>query len=100
MDVATLTAEQVEPLIGQPVSVATSQGALALTVDSVAPHSGDSRPDAAVRGGFTVTLSGPQSPMLEQGAWEITLPGLGAAALFLSPFDQTDTATRYEIIFN
>lgn len=100
MDVATLTADQVEPLIGQPVSVTTSQGTMALTVESVATHSGQSKTDTPRRTGFTLTLSGPQSPMLEQGAWDITLPGLGAAALFLSPFDQTDTATRYEIVFN
>ncbi|WP_417207639.1 DUF6916 family protein [Antarctobacter sp.] len=100
MDISTLTADKLEPLVGQPVSVATPEGALPLTLDAVAQHPDNTQPEDARRTGFTLTLSGPLSPMLQQGAWEITLPGLGVAALFLSPYNQTEDATRYEIIFS
>lgn len=100
MDIATLTAETLEPLVGEVVEVDTSEGKLALRLDKVEPHPGANARTGAARAGFTMTLSGPLSPMLEQGAWQMSLPGLGGAALFLSPFSQTQEATLYEIVFN
>lgn len=100
MDIATLRAEDLEPLVGQSLAVRTSAGDLPLRLDEVAPHPERSAPEEATRPGFTLTLSGPRTPLLQHGVWEIVLPDLGEVALFLSPFAQTDAATRYEIVVN
>jgi hypothetical protein len=96
MDIATLTAESFEPLVGQSVTAATPQGPLALRLDKVVPHPGQAGVGSARRAGFTLTLVGPCAPVLDQGSWELAFPGLGTAAHFA----QDAEATRYEIILN
>lgn len=98
MDIATLTPESFEPLIGETVTVTTTEGSMELRITRVEPR-GDA-PEEGMRAPFTLTLVGPVAPILEQGAWPMSLPGLGETALFLSPFAQVGDETRYEINFS
>lgn len=98
MDIATLTPESFEPLIGEVVTVTTSEGPLPLTITRVEPKG--PAPEEGMRAPFAVVLAGPVSPMLAQGAWPMALPGLGEGALFLAPYAQDKTETRYEITFS
>lgn len=100
MDIETLTSEQAAALVGQEVTVRTAEGALALRLDKVDAQDPGSTPEGAVRQGFAMVLSGPASPFFEQGVWAVTLPGLPETPLFLSPFYQDDSVTRYEIVLN
>ena len=96
MDITSLTAETFEPLVGEDIVVTTSEGPIALKITKV--EAAGAAPEG-MRAPFAVMLSGPSSPLLNQGAWPMTLPGLGETALFLSPFAQDDAETRYEILF-
>ncbi|WP_421907349.1 DUF6916 family protein [Mameliella sp.] len=98
MDIATLSPESFEPLIGEPITVTTSEGPLPLRITRV-QSTGDA-PEEGMRAPFTLTLVGPLSPILEQGTWPMSLPGLGETALFLSPFAQVEDETRYQISFS
>lgn len=98
MDIATLTADPFDPLVGETVTVRTEAGPLMLRLDAVKRL--PSQAGTGLRDGFVLTLSGPRDPVMAQGVWELAFPGLGTAALFLSPFAQDAGATRYEIIVN
>lgn len=97
MDIATLTPESFETLIGEVVTVTTPEGPVPLRVRRVEPRG--PAPEEGMRAPFAVTLAGPASPMLAQGAWPVALPGLGETALFLSPYAQDADETRYEMTF-
>ena len=49
---------------------------------------------------FSLTLSGPRSPLLPQASYAVQHPVLGTVQLFMVPVGQDEQSTQYEVTFN
>jgi hypothetical protein len=104
MDLAELTPEAFEPLVGERFTVVApaAQGgaetaeplALELTaVERLPPHRYRAAP-------FTLAFRGPRRQPLPQGTWTLGHPVLGNCELFLVPIGGDAATMTYEAIFN
>lgn len=96
-DISALTAEFFLPLQGQEITCDTTLGPVTLVLESVKTHT---QQDPAMRQSFTLTLRGPNDPLLPQSTYALSHDNFDNLPLFLSPFFQDDEGVSYEIIFN
>lgn len=109
IDLAQLTPQSFEPLIGKDFVVMGPHGEVALSLDNIKHGSAATLRDASVeidgvvlppRQAFALTLEGPLEPLLASQAYDIRVPELGEMMLLLSPFRQDQNCTLYEIAFS
>ncbi|WGW02977.1 DUF6916 family protein [Tropicibacter oceani] len=109
IDLAALTPQDFEPLVGKGFVVRGDEGALVLTLDNIKLLSEATIRDSHIeidgkvlppRRAFSLVLEGPREPLLDGCMHEVEIPGLGQAALFVSPFRQDQTCALYEINFS
>lgn len=107
-DIAALLPEDFEPLVGKPLTLSVDGGDFTLMLDNIKRMSAGTKRDNHIeidgkvlppRQAFALTLEGPREPVLSPQAYEFDLPGLGKAALFMSPFRQDHDCTLYEVLF-
>ena len=94
---ATLSAEDFTPHIGQPFEVGTPEQPLRLELISVTASRGT---PAAARAGFSLLFGGAPAPRLPQGMYPVAHPALGALDIFLVPVGPGAQGMQYEAIFN
>lgn len=91
---ALLTREALAKETGRTVRV-RGRDDLVLTVQEVTPQ--------RTTGGwstFSLVLSGPAAPALDQGTHALELGALGGIELFLVPIEPGASGARYEAVFN
>ncbi|MEZ5455631.1 MAG: hypothetical protein R3F04_05890 [Lysobacteraceae bacterium] len=97
VDLAALSAEDFESLVGKTVRVRAADGALDCVLESVQRNP---FPSGRAQGGFSLQLLGPRVPAFQQGMHQLDHPSLGPLVLFLTPVAREAQGMRYEIIFN
>lgn len=99
----TLTAESLEPHVGETVHVQLDAGQqVAMTLTKVDPmgQGVDDGKGGVMHTAFTLDLTGPRDPVIDALTYPITLPGQDAMQLFISAHGQDEAGTHYSIAFS
>lgn len=94
LDLATVTHETFEPLVGDEFVLEGSDRRLVL--DAVTTHI--EQPNA--RTPFSLEFVGPAEPVLAQQTLALEHPALGKLAVFVVPVGRNERGTRYEAVFS
>jgi hypothetical protein len=92
-DLASLTVDDFAPRVGEPFTLPDGTPYVLVEATLLAGAPGAPRPP------FTLTFSGPPSPVRPQGIETLTNAALGTIDIFLVPLAQTAEGVRYEAIF-
>jgi hypothetical protein len=95
VDLATLTAADFEPLLGDPFIVAGIEPVTRLELRSV----DEGRRAFDHRRSFSLVFVGPEAPTLSQGTWPLVHDAFGRIELFLVPIGPGPDRPRYEAVF-
>jgi hypothetical protein len=90
-----LVVEAFEPLLDEVFAVRVGDSTLELRLSEVAAKSHHS----PVRQAFSLLFTGPSTPVLSQGTYELQHAAVGEVALFLVPIGADADGARYEAIF-
>jgi hypothetical protein len=85
----TLTFELLAARVGEAFSFATSADPVSLALAEAEPNG---------HGGGSLLFTGPASPRLTQGTYEVTHPG-ASGPLFVVPVAAGETGTTYQAVF-
>ncbi|MFZ7089903.1 DUF6916 family protein [Primorskyibacter sp. 2E233] len=109
IDTADLSPQDFQSLVGKTFLVSVPAGQVALKLDNVKTLSEATKRDTHVeidgrvlppRRAFALVLEGPFEPLLPQKIYQVEVPELGQAELFIVPFRQEQGLTLYEIGFS
>jgi hypothetical protein len=95
VDLAVVTCETFEPLVGDTFSVALEPSPLELVLRA-ATAAGDW---PGGRQPFRLEFTGPAEPQLPQAIYRLEHATLGALEIFIVPVGRDAASTRYEAIF-
>jgi hypothetical protein len=97
IDLATLTPDRLEPLVGAPFEV----DGMAVRLDLARIDRFPDHPGAPRAAGFALLFVGPAQPILDQRIHRLTNEGLGTLEIFLVPLGPgPEGPARYEAVFN
>lgn len=101
-DTPWLTYDDFHSLLGEAFDVVVDdEPAAELTLQEATPHGpAPDAPAPGARQAFALVFTGPPSPALSQGTWDLRHPDLGTVAIFLVPIGPGPDGPRYEAIFS
>jgi len=95
MDLAELTLDVVEPLVGDAFTIAAEPASIELVLESAT--SAGAWPGG--REPFSLAFRGPREPLLPQAIYHLDHATLGLLDIFIVPVGRDADGTTYEAIF-
>jgi hypothetical protein len=100
-DTPWLTYDDFSHLLGDLFDVVVDgEPAVALVLAAVTPHGSAEPPTEGTRRPFSLVFTGPASPALTQGIFELRHESLGTVPIFLVPIGPGADGPRYEAVFS